>query len=253
MRRRDFAAGAIGGVLFAFGAAAASNLSGWGAVLLHGKWATPGRSGGTRGLGPVAQALKSAGATTISPVMPWTKGGTYLTYDQSLDMVGQQVAQLRAGGARRIAVIGHSIGANVAIGYAALRRGIDAVVVMAPGHQPALFIQRTGPDLARAKTEVAAGRGTAVGNYIDVNQGTTATVKATAAGYVSFFDPDGPASFNRYNGAGGVPLLWVVSRQDGNTVAMASAGGGKTVIVTGPHEEVPGAGAADVVSWLKSL
>jgi pimeloyl-ACP methyl ester carboxylesterase len=246
-------AGGIAWFLLDFNAAAASDLSAWGVVLLHGKWGMPGRSGGTKGLGLVASALRSAGDRVVAPAMPWAKGGTYLTFDESLAMVGQQVAELRAGGARRVAVVGYSIGGNVAIGYAALRRGIDAVVVMAPGHQPALFAQRTGTDLARAKAEVAAGRGTAVGNYTDVNQGTNAQVRATAAGYVSFFDPNGPASFGHYSGAGGVPLLWVVGRQDGNTASIAAAGGGKTVVVNGTHVEVPAAGAADVVGWLKSL
>src|SRR5689334_3498524 len=119
--------------IFATQAASAADLAGWGVVVLHGKWASA-QGGGSKGIAATAKALREAGAQVSRPTMPWADGGTYLPYEQCLDIVAQEVAGLRAKGVRKVAVVGTSIGGNVAMGYAASRRGIDAVVVIAPGH-----------------------------------------------------------------------------------------------------------------------
>jgi pimeloyl-ACP methyl ester carboxylesterase len=236
-------------------AAQAGDLTGWGVILLHGKWApaeSAGKGAGGKSAAAVAKPLREAGALVSRPAMPWAEGGTYVPYEQCLDMVAQEVAALRAKGARKVAVVGSSIGGNVAMGYAATRRGIDAVIVLAPGHFPQRFISQTGNDLARARAAVAAGRGNEVGSYIDNNQGTTRQVRATAAGYASFFDPDGPANFARYVGAGGTPQLWVIGRSDPIAQGAAQASGGSVITLNAGHAELPEAAAHDVVAWLKA-
>ena len=62
--------------------------------------------------------------------MPWSFHRRYAaTYDQAMTEIDAAVAELKAKGARRIVVIGHSLGANAAIGYAARRRGLPTLPV----------------------------------------------------------------------------------------------------------------------------
>ena len=230
-------------LLSAAAAAVAADLKGWGVVVLHGKGGNPAS------MANVTAALSAAGAVVVAPSMSWASG--YATYDQSLDEVAGHVAALRGRGATRIALVGHSLGANVALGYAARRDGIAAVVAMAPGHQPDKFIGKTSGSLQRAKAAIAAGRGNEIGSYTDINQGREFVVRTSAAAYVSFFDPAGAALMGR-NAAWlrGARLLWVVG--SGDPGAQAVTHGGKVITVSASHMGTPGAGAADVVAWLGS-
>jgi dienelactone hydrolase len=226
------------------GIAAAKDLKGWGIVVMHGKGGKPGS------MSAVSSALTAAGASVVTPAMSWSSG--YRTYSQTLDEVAGHINSLRAKGATRIALVGQSLGANVALGYGAQRGGVAAIVAMAPGHRPEAFIGKSGESLARAKQAVAAGRGSEVGSYFDTNQGRTFQVQTTAAAYVSFFDPAGPAVMSRNAAAlKGASLLWVIGTGDAG--AQAVARGGKTITVSGGHFETPKVSAGEVVAWLQSL
>ena len=220
----------------------AADLKGWGIVVLHGKGGGPG------GVASVASALKAAGATVIAPRMSWS--GTYLTYDQTLSEVARQIASVKGRGVQRIALVGHSLGANVALGYAAQRGGVNAVVAMAPGHQPDVFATQTAEGVARAKAAVAAGRGNEVGEYVDINQGRVSKINVTAAAYASFFDPSGQAVISRNSGAGGAAVLWVVGNADPGARRVAS--GGTVVNVQAGHMNTVSAGSNEVVTWLEA-
>jgi hypothetical protein len=180
--------------------------------------------------------------------MSWSR--SYRTYDETLSEIGRQVAALKARGASRIALVGQSLGANVALGYGTQRGGISAIVAMAPGHVPDRFIRHTGESVERARALVAAGRGNEQGVYRDTNQGDVYQVRTTAAAYLSFFDPNGPASFSRHSG-GGASLLWIVGERDPGAQSLVR--GGRAVTVRGGHGGTPRNGAQDAVNWLSAL
>jgi dienelactone hydrolase len=220
----------------------AQSLKDWGVVLL------PGKNG--KSLPPVSSALRAEGARVATPAMSYAH--SYRTYDATLGEVAAAVAQLRAQGARKIAVVGQSLGANVALGYGAQRGGVNAIVAMAPGHQPDAFLRHTADSLKRAKQAVASGRGGDTDSYVDVNQGRVFQVNTTAAAYVSFFDPAGPAMMGRNAGRlRGAKLLWIVA--SGDAGAQRVAHGGKVIRISGNHSSTPRAGAGEVVNWLKTL
>jgi len=224
--------------------ALAKDLKGWGIVVMHGKGGKPAS------MSQVSSALTAAGAIVVTPTMSWSNG--YKTYPQTLDEVAGHIAALRAKGATRIALVGQSLGANVALGYGAQRGGVAAVVAMAPGHRPEAFIGKSGESLARAKQAVASGHGGDVGSYLDTNQGRIYQVQTTAAAYVSFFDPAGPAVMSRNASAlKGASLLWIIG--NGDAGAQAVAHGGKIVRVSGGHFDTPKIAAPEVVTWLESL
>jgi len=222
----------------------AKDLKGWGVVVLHGKGGRPGQ------MTAISSALTAAGAVAVVPTMSWSS--SYRTYSATLDEVASHIAVLRAKGATRLALVGQSLGANVALGYGAQRGNVDAIVAMAPGHFPERFAAKSAEGLARAKQAIAAGKGSEMGSYRDTNQGKEYEIRTTAAAYASFFDPNGPAVINRNAANLKVKnLLWIVGTDDAG--ARAAAIGGKVVTISGGHFETPKVSAPQVVSWLESL
>src|SRR5258707_4986015 len=81
------------------------------------------------------------------------------TYEEAMREIDAVVAGLKGRGAKRIVIIGHSLGANAAIGYAASRHGVAAVVALSPGHLPetAEMRARTADGIKEAPALVASG------------------------------------------------------------------------------------------------
>ena len=89
-----------------------------GVIILHGKQGTPT---GNQGLSVIASNLQAAGHKVVVPLMPWGRGSwetINVTVEEVLALLDSQAAQLRAQGATRIVVIGHSLGACVGLAYA---------------------------------------------------------------------------------------------------------------------------------------
>lgn len=207
--------GLVGMLVLAFapGAGRGADLSDLGVVFIHGKGVWPGMFDGG-----LPAALEQEGAHTASPEMPWSARRMYgATYQQALAEIDVAVAGLRAQGATRIIVIGHSLGANAAIGYAARYGPLAGVIAIAPGHLPDTggLRSRTASAVAEAKQLVAAGQGNASRLFPDRVQGVPTWCHATPEVYLSMFDPDGPAVMSRNAAAmPAIPFLWVAGRFD---------------------------------------
>lgn len=223
--------------------AGAFELRGTGVLLIHGK------AGGQGPLQPLAQALKAQGATVVLPRMSWTSG--YRTYDQTLGEVQAAVSRLKAGGASRIVLAGHSLGANISMGYAARVGGVDAVVALAPGHRPDFIARQTGESLSQAKAMVAAGQGAQKAQFLDFNQGRTFPVTTTADAYLSFFDPSGPAAQAAQASGVRSPVLWVIGSGDRPAMNDRAAYSGTRIVVQADHQKTPRVAVAEVIDWLQ--
>jgi pimeloyl-ACP methyl ester carboxylesterase len=245
--------------LAAMAPALATGLQGTGVVFLHGKGVWPGAFDGG-----IPSALEAEGAVVASPEMPWSFRRMYgATFDESMREIDAAVAGLKAKGATRIVIIGHSLGANAAIGYAARRSGVAAVVALSPGHLPetAEMRARTGDAIQEARRLLAAGD-TSRHAWPDMIQGVPTFATATPAVYLSLFDPGGPAVIPKNVAAlRGIPLLWVVGDSDpiyarGRDYAFARAvknPKSRYSEVSAGHLTTPRAAQAEVVQWLKSL
>jgi dienelactone hydrolase len=247
--------------IFATGAHAQNaSLNGFGVVLMHGKGGAPGGF-----IGSTAASLQAAGAKVVMPEMPWSRSRMYdATYEQAMAEIDRVVAQLRGQGAIRIVVAGQSFGANAAIGYAARRGGLAAVVALAPGHVPErpMFARRLAPSLDKAKRLIAEGKGDVPDTFADQNQAVLSDVRSTARVYVSYFDPNGPAPMPKNASAmKPVPFLWAIGRDDplfseGADYAFNRAPKNpksKYLVVNARHENTPDVAKGEVVAWLKSL
>lgn len=241
------------------GVALAANLQGFGIVYLHGKAAWPGALNGG-----ILSSLEDEGALVAEPEMPWSFHRRYAaTYDQAMSEIDVAVAGLKAKGASRIVVIGHSLGANAAIGYAARHPELAGVAALAPGHLPEAEPLRSfvRDAVARAKQLIAAGQGNVPETFPDMAQGIPLTTTATPVVYLSMFDPEGPAVIPRNTAAMGmVPLLWVVGKLDpidrrGPEYAFNAARNPKNkyIEVFAGHLTTPLAARKQVVEWINSL
>jgi pimeloyl-ACP methyl ester carboxylesterase len=237
----------------------AASLQGTGVVFLHGKGVWTGAFDGG-----IPAALEAEGAVAASPEMPWSLGRIYgATYEEAMREIDAAVAGLKGRGATRIVIIGHSLGANAAIGYAARRHGVAAVVALSPGHLPetAEMRARTADAIVQARALLAAGEKSRRA-WPDRVQGVPTFATASPAVYLSMFDPDGPAVIPKNAAAlHGVPLLWVVGDSDpifarGRDYAFSRAPGNRKsryIVVPAGHLTAPRAARPQVVEWLKSL
>lgn len=237
----------------------AASLQGTGIVFLHGKGVWAGAFDGG-----IPAALEAEGAVAASPDMPWSLWRMYgTTYEDAMREIDAAVAGLKAKGAIRIVIIGHSLGANAAIGYAARRREVAAVVALSPGHLPetAEMRARTAEAIVQARALVAAGDQS---RHIwpDRVQGIPTWATASPAVYLSMFDPDGPAVIPKNAAAlHGTPLLWVVGESDpifarGRDYAFSHAPRNpksRYIEVSAGHLTTPRAARAQVVEWVESL
>jgi pimeloyl-ACP methyl ester carboxylesterase len=236
-----------------------AGLQGLGVVFLHGKGVWAGAFDGG-----IPAALEADGAMTVEPNMPWSISRMYgATYEEAMREIDATVAGLKGKGATRIVVIGHSLGANAAIGYAARRHGVAAVVALSPGHLPETpeMRARTSDAIAQARALVAVGEKSRR-VWPDRVQGIPTLAMASPAVYLSMFDPDGPAVIPKNAAAlHGVPLLWVVGRSDpifarGRGYAFSRAPGNpksRYIEVSAGHLAAPSVARSQVVEWLKSL
>ncbi len=235
-------------------------LAGFGVVLLHGKGGTP-----TSMIEGLSETLRKEGALVEAPELPWSSRRIYdATYDQAMAEIDLAVQKLRWAGATRIVVAGHSLGGNAAIGYAARRQDLAAVVALAPGHLPEAWALRlrTKGAVAKAKQLVADGKGDVRMSFPDLAQGIPFRVKASPNVYLSMFDPEGPAIIPRNAAAmGEVPFLWVVGVGDpiflhGRDYGFdpgAKHPKSKYLVIPGLHLTTPFQARKSIVDWLKSL
>ncbi len=241
-------------------AARAQQFQDYGVVFLHGKGMWPGAfDGGLLG------SLESQGAKTATPEMPWSFSRIYAaTYAQAMSEIDMAVASLKARGAKKIILIGHSLGANAAIGYAATRGPLAAVIALAPGHLPETegLRGRTRTAIVEATQLIANGQGDVRHSFPDQVQGFPTVVSATPFVYLSMFDPNGPAVMPKNAAAmPPVPFLWVAGIFDpiysrGRDYAFtlgAKHPKSRYLEVLGGHLSAPLLAHGKIMDWLNSL
>jgi pimeloyl-ACP methyl ester carboxylesterase len=242
-----------------------------GVVMLHGRQggATPGSPPGSGDyfLAPERKKIESTGFRVVEPDLPWSMSRALdRSFEESLDEVAAAIDAVKKKGAKRIVLDGFSMGANAALGYAALRGGVDAVIVVSPGLVPEYpgYERALAKTVARARASVAAGQGDLIDMYRDgaVWNGTVIT---TPSRLLSYYDVNGEELMSK-NVLGlkpGVPLLWIVGQNDqmgfalGSGYAFDKAPPNRInryiVIPDGEHVTTPRLSADIVVRWLKCL
>jgi len=234
-----------------------------GVILMHGKW---GHSSSKSPVGKLKSALKKEGFLVEAPDMPWSKKRLFdKDFEESMSEIDGVVAKLKAKGAKKIVVGGHSIGANAALGYGARRNGLAGVLAIAPGHIPEVgsWKDRFEFDVDEAREMIAGGKGGETMELTDRNQGKDKVLTLKAKVVASWFSPDVGAvmPINAANLKPDTPLMWIIGEKDrmlerGEEYAYAKAPPhpkSRYQVVGGGHKATPTKGKKEIVEWLRSL
>jgi pimeloyl-ACP methyl ester carboxylesterase len=233
-----------------------------GVVIMHGKGGSPNRH--VKGL---AVALRDQGFAVANLEMPWSGERDYdASVSGAENEVDAAVAQLRAQGAQRIFVAGHSQGGMFALYYAS-RHAVDGVIALAPGGDPgsATPREKLAATVALARTQVADGHGDekmALSDY----EGAKGTypIQTTPNIYLSWFAPDSDYNLLRSVKTlpAELPLLYVAPTQDypaliraNRNILAATPRPGKTELYEpiSTHIGAPAASTRKVVDWVRSV
>lgn len=227
-----------------------------GVILMHGKKGSPAH------MARLAQELERDGLLVLVPEMPWS---AERAYDRPLAEahaeIDAMVTSLRQMGAEQVVIGGHSMGANMAIGYAATHADIAAVMALGPGQtvEAATFRDALGSSVERARALVAQGKGEQAGEWADLHLGKLGSARATAGAYLSYFDPNGLANMPATTPLIKMPISWTVGSRDKN---MLDRGRGyafdkapanpasRYVVVDADHMGTPDASIGAVREWL---
>lgn len=171
---------------------------------------------------PQKRLFEQEGWLVQLPDMPWSYN-RYLdgNWAQAMAEIATHVHSLRSQGATRIVLVGHSMGAPAAMGFAAGGGDVQALVLLAPGHIPKGYDEWPGlkpvhDSIAQARALVAEGKGDVRERFTDINQGRQLTAVTTAQHYLSYFDPtsDAEMSVTAPKLPAQLPVLTVVGEKD---------------------------------------
>jgi len=186
-----------------------------GIVVMHGKGGLP-----TFGyVANFARTMEERGYLVANLEMPWSRKRNYdVPVERGEQEVETAVAGLRAKGAKKVFIAGHSQGGIFAL-HMASKSYVDGVIAMAPGGDVAnrVFQENLGSSVARAKRLVAAGKGNERAQLEDY-EGSKGrySIDAVPAAYVTWFDTDGAMNMYRAARAASprVPVLWIVGQNE---------------------------------------
>ena len=229
-------------------------------ALIHGKSGTPHGSFYLS----LADALVFNGYKVIAPVMPWSRLKYSGTQQQSLALIN---AAVKALGTNKVVVIGHSMGGMAVLQYAATRvaPNVIGVISVAPAHDPhhaqALEdITSAGAD--RACDLMAAGKGSEVGEYDDLNGPREYMINATAEYYCTFYSTSKYPDSQEIGKSIKVPF-YLISGEDDRLTEVYSHDDIFNAIPDNPkskHDTLPGRhmsvlpDSADAINtWIQSL
>jgi len=94
----------------------------------------------------LVSSLEAAGFPASSPELPWSRRrNNDRPYDQALHEVEGAVEDMKRRGAKRIAIVGYSMGSGAALDFAGTHPGLAGVVVLAPGNRKASLAKAGTP------------------------------------------------------------------------------------------------------------
>lgn len=233
-----------------------------GIVIMHGKGGSPERI-----VSDLARSLEAKGCLVANLEMPWSGRRNYdVPVSRAEEEIETALAQLRAKGARKLFVAGHSQGGGFAL-HVAGKHAVDGIIAIAPGGSVSspLFREKLGESVARARKLVAEGRGGEPERLEDYegSRGAYAIV-TTPAAYVTWFEPDGAMNFTRAARAASprVPILFIIPRRDYPGLLKSSPGVFRLLPANpltrlyepdSDHLHAPGASAEEIARWTREV
>lgn len=185
-----------------------------GVVVMHGKGGSPSRL-----VSDLASSLQGRGFQVENLDMPWSGRRTYDVNVAGAEAeVEAALGRLRAKGASKVFVAGHSQGGIFAL-YFGGKYKVDGVVAIAPGGNVAstLFREKLGDALSLARRAVDEGKGAEKIELSDYESSKGVFPVATnSASYLTWFDPEGAMNQTKAIKAinAGTPVLYIAPLND---------------------------------------
>ena len=233
-----------------------------GVVVMHGKGGAP-----TKFVAELAAALQARGMQVANLEMPWSaRRGYDVSVAAAEAEVDAALGSMRAKGATKLFVAGHSQGGIFALHFAG-GHAVDGVVAIAPGGNvgSTVFHDKLGDMLAVARKAVDEGKGAESLRLADYEGGKGVyPVFTTPANYVQWFEPEGAMNQVRAIKAipATTPVLYIAPTNDypalvranGALFAMLPAHA-KTQLLepASSHLNAPTASAAAIGDWLSAV
>jgi len=242
--------------------AAGAESPGVGVVVMHGKGGSPSRH-----VSGLAAALVQKGYVVENLEMPWSGRRQYdVPVDAADKEIDSAFETLRAKGAGKLFIAGHSQGGVFALHYAATHP-VDGVIAIAPGGSVAspVFRKEVGASVEEARKLVEGGRGSEKARFVDYEGSKgTLTVVAPAASYLSWFDAEGAMNQAKSSKAMSpqVPVLYVAPTNDYPALsrikqamfsALPSNPLTRMVEPASGHLEAPTAAQEHVIRWISEI
>lgn len=182
-------------------------------VVMHGKGGNPGKF-----VDELAQALEREGFQVANLEMPWSGNRQYDVGVKAAEgEISAALDAMRAKGAKKIFVAGHSQGGWFALYYGG-QQIVDGLIAIAPGGQvdSPPFIQALGGHVERARNMVNEGKGDEKATFADYESSRgTNRITTKAAIYLNWFDPDGTQASSAIKKVKpGVPVLYIAPTRD---------------------------------------
>lgn len=167
-----------------------------GFLILHGKGSGPDVPGCS--VTPLAAKLEENGYLVDYRAYSWAPPTIYSkTFESTEDELRAGIQRLRERGATRIHLVGHSMGANIAIYYATRNADFDTLIGLASAHNvhhPTLrYVVRWSVEKAKALIEQGNDEPT---EFVDWSVTDILALMAKPSCYLSYFDYDGNANMN---------------------------------------------------------
>lgn len=201
-------------IIFALPVSAHADDVKMGIVIMHGKGGSPDRM-----VNGLADKLAKRGYIVANLEMPWSRNREYDVDTTAADeQIDKAIADMRAKGAQKIFVAGHSQGGGFAIHYGATH-AIDGLIPIVPGGNPGsrVFRAKLSKSVGKANKLVAEGKGDKRTQFNDF-EGSKGlySIRTTPNIYLSWFSPDGAMNYKNAieNITDKLPVLFVEATDD---------------------------------------
>jgi len=185
-----------------------------GIVIMHGKGGSPARF-----VSDLARALEGKGYLTANLEMPWSERLMFsLPVSKAEADVDAAVAGLRAKGAKKVFISGHSLGGAFAI-HLAGKQAVDGFIAIAPGGDAAnpTYRGNIAVSIDRAQQLVAEGRGNEPVRLDDYEGGKgTYQITTIPAAFMTWYELEGAMNLGRAARSANpkTPVLWIIPTRD---------------------------------------
>ena len=194
-------------------------------LVLHGKNGSPTASF----MNTFRTDLNAAGYKVIMPYMPWSGTSWNGTLCDGISYVNQIIETEKAKSTNYIILVGHSLGATIALAYTAVADTSkpESLAVVAPGHfihQSSLLANADASSISLAKSMIANGQSKQSATFQTYNNGQLVNITSTPLVYLSYHDtaefPDIRSSINQIT----IRTLWLAGQSDSLTDSAKNLG-----------------------------